>query len=197
MALYLCAAAALSFQVAPLVHTQPQRYPAMTNWHEAGLGGPLPSAGFPEEAISKQQQTIAVDPAWTAPTETAAALVGAVACALAGYGLSAASADQSLAMLGKADMFNQEVLFTDILAKGVDSANAVGIVLLPLAVLYLLKVQGRGALTEDQQEEWVCVIDELAANVESICGPASFDSTEDGMTCIADESGASIRWVCV
>ena len=70
----------------------PRRVATMTTWHEAGLGGPTPSV-FSDKNVQVQisrKESIVVDPALTAPTETAAALIGAVACAICGYGLSAA-----------------------------------------------------------------------------------------------------------
>jgi hypothetical protein len=167
----------------------------MVGWRQAGLGGPQPQV-FSESASSSLTAHTELDAAWMAPTETAAALVGALVCAVAGYGLSTATADEALARLSHANLFSQDVLYTDLLMKGLDGANAAGIVLLPLAALYLMKAQGQ-LLPEEDVEDWACIIDEFSSSAASLCGPASFDSTEDGLTCIADESGDSIRWVCV
>ena len=92
-------------------------------------------------------------------------------------------------MAGAADLYNQDMLYTDLLVKGVDVANVAGLVVLPLAIAYMISLHSAGDLSE-AEEDWVCVISELA---EEICGVPSFDST-DQMTCVEANDG---RWVCV
>merc|ERR1712083_302490 len=109
----------------------------------------------------------------------------------AGSALSASQTDQVLSMLGAVDLYNENVLYTDLLVKGIDIANIAGLVVLPLAIAYMISLQGR-ELTENEEEDWVCVIGEIA---DEICGPMSFDSTDE-MTCVEDFSAGKLRWVC-
>ena len=44
------------------------------------------------------------------------------------------------------------------------------------------------------QDEWLCLLGESSAVGK--CGPASFDSTEDGVVCIEDTSDGKLRWHC-
>jgi len=158
---------------------------AMTElWQRRGFGGPLP------EGILKEETSLAAVTKSLSMTrsELLAAVCGVVVCSVAGSAASSTQTDTVLQMLGAADMYNENVLYTDLLVKGVDVANVAGLVVLPLAIAYLISLQ-RADLTE-AEEDWVCVISEFA---EEICGRPSFDST-DQMTCVEANDG---RWVCV
>ena len=74
----------------------------------------------------------------TAATSVMGALVGASTCALAGAGLAAATSDGALAMLGATGMFDQDVLFTDLLVQGYDAGNTAGYAVLALALMIAL-----------------------------------------------------------
>merc|ERR1712129_442396 len=53
----------------------------------------------------------------------------------AGAGLAAATSDGALAMLGSTGMFDQDVLFTDLLVQGYDAGNTAGYAVLALSLM--------------------------------------------------------------
>jgi hypothetical protein len=125
------------------------------------------------------------------------AVLGASVAAAIGFGASTYSTDTSLSMLGAAGLFNEHVLFTDILMRWADRANTAGNFVLPLAVLYLMQAKPSTYLATAEAdlaeiEEEACLI----AMEEPVCGKESFDSTDDGMICVEDYSRGSLRWVC-
>lgn len=124
--------------------------------------------------------------------EVVAAVGGITACALAGATISAAQADDAIAMMGNAGLFNHDVLFTDLVMQGVDVANTYtygGWAVLSVALIMYLQAQGTLPAVDEPLEDLACLVE------EHICGPASFDSGSD-MVCIEDYSSGKLRWVC-
>lgn len=123
------------------------------------------------------------------------ALLGTSVAAALGAGVSTLQVDQTLRQLEAAGMFDQDVLITDTLVNMVDSATQVGWILIPLTLLYL----ARPTITA---REAVDALDTVFDDVEAclvetqLCGPASFDSTEDGMVCVEDHSRGYLSWEC-
>eukprot|EP00316_Scyphosphaera_apsteinii_P017741 CAMPEP_0119313304 /NCGR_PEP_ID=MMETSP1333-20130426/28651_1 /TAXON_ID=418940 /ORGANISM="Scyphosphaera apsteinii, Strain RCC1455" /LENGTH=193 /DNA_ID=CAMNT_0007318111 /DNA_START=32 /DNA_END=613 /DNA_ORIENTATION=- len=160
-------------------------------WQQRGFGGPLPEGILVEDQAAALLPMNADASVTMTRAEVVAAVCGIVVCALAGSAVSAGQTDQVIAMLGAADLYNRNVLYTDLLVKGVDMANAAGLVVLPVAIAYAIS-RTSAAADADAEEDWVCVLGEIA---DEICGPASFDST-DAMTCVEDYSTGKFRWVC-
>lgn len=123
------------------------------------------------------------------------ALVGVSAMAAIGVGASAVGVDKSLMMLANAGLFDQDVLVTDLYMGWLDAANVVGLILLPMVAIYL-------ATPDATAEDVAAAVDGLFNDVEAclveaeICGPVSFDSSEDGMVCVEDYSSGKLRWEC-
>lgn len=159
---------------------------------------PIPSAG-PATRLrviaDTEARTLGL-PSLT-PTERAAAasvfgaLLGASVCTLAGAEHSASTADHSLALLSGAGMFDQDVLFTDLLMKGVDAGNVAGYAVLALAVMMLaINPEAWQVSTQMAVDEIdACLIDDFGEG--HICGPSQM--LED-MLCVADSDG--LQWVC-
>jgi hypothetical protein len=133
------------------------------------------------------------------------ALLGASAVAAIGVGASTMSTDYSLSLLGAAGIFNEHVLFTDLLMRWLDAANVAGCATLPLAVLYLMQASPDDFLATANRDAKVmaedaeaCLVtwETVGEAVESVCGAVSFDSTDDGMMCVEDYSTGSLKWVC-
>jgi hypothetical protein len=128
-----------------------------------------------------------------AATNVFGALVGASACALAGAGLSAATSDSALSALGSTGLFDQDVLYTDLLVKGYDAGNTFGYAVLALALLIALAAPEawESAATLAIEEVDACLIDYDEAG--PICGKATY---QDGLTCIEQIANGQTRWVC-
>jgi len=122
------------------------------------------------------------------------ALLGASAFALIGASLSGASTDESIRMLVHTGLMNDQVLFTDTLMRGLDTANIVGLAALPLAAFYVFLVTPSDELSaiEADFDAEACLIADVE---EPICGRASFDSTDD-MMCVEHYVDGNFRWVC-
>ena len=93
-------------------------------------------------------------------------------------------------------MFNQDVLFTDFLVQGFDAGNTAGYAVLALAVMIALASPDAWSSAADLAAEEVeaCLIDYESEG--PICGKASFDSVEGGLTCIESYKNGKLRWVC-
>merc|ERR1719345_522077 len=128
-----------------------------------------------------------------AATSVMGALVGASTCALAGVGLAAARSDGALAMLGSTGLFDQDVLFTDLLVQGYDAGNTAGYAVLALSLMIALASPEAwdSAAVLATEEIDACLLDYEADG--PICGKASF---EDGLTCIEQYTNGQTRWVC-
>jgi len=129
----------------------------------------------------------------TAATSVMGALVGASTCALAGAGLAAATSDGAMAMLGSTGMFDQDVLFTDLLVQGYDAGNTAGYAVLALSLMIALASPEAwdSAAVLATEEIDACLLDYDADG--PICGKATF---EDGLTCIEQYTNGQTRWVC-
>ena len=159
---------------------------------------PLPSDG-----VTKRLRVIADTEARTlglpslTPTQKDAAasvfgaLLGASACALAEAQVSAETTDKSLALLSSAGMFDQDVLFTDLLVRGVDAGNVAGYAVLALAVMILVANPDAWPVATHLAADEIdaCLIDDFGEG--HICGPSQM--LED-MLCVADNDG--LQWVC-
>jgi hypothetical protein len=149
-------------------------------------------AGEPAEPLAARQAKLDRHAA-----EVMGALMGVTAMAAVGYGTSSVSVDSSLSMLGAAGMYNEHVLFTDILMRWADSANQAGTAILPLAILYLMQAAPSAYLETAEAdltdlEEEACLI----AFEEPVCGNLSFDSADDGFSCVEAYTNGKLRWVC-
>ena len=129
----------------------------------------------------------------TAATSVMGALVGASTCALAGAGLAAATSDGALAMLGSTGMFDQDVLFTDLLVQGYDAGNTAGYAVLALSLMIAIASPEAwdSAAVLATEEIDACLLDYDSDG--PICGKATF---EDGLTCIEQYTNGQTRWVC-
>ena len=128
-----------------------------------------------------------------AATSVMGALVGASTCALAGAGLAAATSDGALAMLGSTGMFDQDVLFTDLLVQGYDAGNTAGYAVLALSLMIAIASPEAwdSAAVLATEEIDACLLDYDSDG--PICGKATF---EDGLTCIEQYTNGQTRWVC-
>jgi len=164
--------------------------------HASGLGatGELPRLyreRWANEATSPPQAVGSVVQR-EAAARLGGALLGASVFAMLGAAVSSAGTDESIRMLGRSGAFNDQVLFTDTLMRGLDAANMAGFAVLPLAALYLFQATPSAELYDidaaDEDTE-ACLVD------VPICGRASFDSTDD-MVCVEHFSDGKYRWVC-
>ena len=161
---------------------------AMTElWQRRGFGGPMPDGILKEDAAVAVPRSAVKNSLSIGRPEMLAAIFGVAACSTVGYAVSSAQADAALNLLGAADLYNSNVLYTDLLIKGLDAANAAGLLALPLAIAYY--ATSLRAAEAEAEAEWACVVSELA---EEVCGVQSFDST-DAMMCVEGSDG---RWVC-